>query len=297
MYKVIKSAIIDNRPHVVKAPESLFIIKAEAENDTSSEAGEKKTDELQIYQDEVLELQQEIDKISNEIQNKQIELEQLEQQQEIVKQQTDEYKTKLEKEAQENRDKTISEAQNQAEIILKEAQETGYKQGHTDGYDEGLTQYKEQNAHIIIEANQKAERIILTAQEDVAQYWENAENDLIDLVMEVSGKVIPQQFMDMPQMILPVIQTALEKVKNQTSIDVKVSNDSFEFALAAKAELQSMLSGNVKLNIKADDSLQNGDCWIETADGSIDAKLSSQLAEMEKSLRKVVGKHETDTGH
>lgn len=48
-----------------------------------------------------------------------------------------------------------------------------------------------------------------------------------------------------------------------------------------KSELQNILSGNVRLDIKSDDSLSDGDCWIETPDGSVDADFISDKRDKE----------------
>ncbi len=281
---------MENNPRVIKAPDSLFTIKNAQKYDKT----EKNKNSLETAQKKKESLENDIKLLNNQLSNKNNELNDLKTKADNIIHEAKQKKSSLLKDAEITAAGLIEDAKKNVEEITAKAREDGNKQGHDEGYTAGLEECKKEHAAIIKTANEKAEQTLLTAQKQVKSYFESVENEIVNLVIEVSKKIIPQQFADNPQLILPVVQTALKKVKNQTDIEVRTSNNTYELVLAAKTELQSMLSGNVRLNIKADDSLSDGDCWIETPEGSIDARLSSQLNEMKKSLKEVVGKYEPD---
>lgn len=304
MYKVIKSAVFENKPHVVKAPESLFIINSaqdEWPSDKNNELFSRGTEDSQNkkddFQRELDEAQQkrkaikiEIAELENELNDKQAELDDLRKKADLIMQDAQENKEKLLGEAKEEAAKKIEAANGKVEEITQAAKEGGHQQG----YKEGLEQAKLEQKEKIKAANEKAVNIIDEAEKQINSYYKKAENDIVDIVMLVSQKIISQQVSNMPQLILPVVQAALKKVQDQASIEVRVPPDAYDLVLAAKSELQTMLKGNAKLAVKPDESLMPGDCWVETPDGSIDAKLLSQLNEIRKSLKEVVGKYEVD---
>ena len=106
--------------------------------------------------------------------------------------------------------------------------------------------------------------------------------------MEVADKILPQHFTDVPQVILPLVRQAVLKVRDQSQIVIHVCPESYDMVLMAKAEFQSLLEGNSVLTVKSDESLANGDCVIETPNGTVDARLATQLELIKKSVQDVM---------
>ncbi|WP_196604743.1 FliH/SctL family protein [Pectinatus haikarae] len=293
MYKVIKSAVFDNEPHVVKAPEPLFIINSSPDATSADKNNELREDyryELDEAKRKKSSIEENIKKLESELNDKQLKMEALREKADLIVKEAQDGKTKILREAEKISAEKIKEANDKVIEITQNAKNAG----HDQGYKEGLEQSRSEQENLIKTANEKAVRIIDEAEKQVDACYKDAEKDMTDIVMAVSLKIISQQFADMPQLVLPVVQEALKKVKNQTSVEVRVSPNTYEFALAARPELQSILEGNARLTIQSDESLTDGDCWVETPDGSIDAKLLSQLSEIQKMLKEVVGKYEAN---
>ena len=119
-------------------------------------------------------------------------------------------------------------------------------------------------------------------------YVQEAEKQIVTIVMEVADKILPQHFIDVPQVILPLVRKALLKVRDQSQIVIHVCPESYDMVLMAKAEFQSLLEGNSVLTVKSDESLANGDCVIETPNGTVDARLATQLELIKKSVQDVM---------
>ncbi|MDQ0203782.1 FliH/SctL family protein [Pectinatus haikarae] len=293
MYKVIKAAVFDNEPHVVKAPEPLFIINTSPDDPTADKNNGLKEDH-QYRLDEATQkrnsIEDDIKKLENELNDKQLKIKALRGKADLIMKEAQDGREKILHEAEKISAEKIKEANDKVIEITQNAKNTG----HDQGYKEGLEQSRSEQENLINAANEKAVRIIDEAEKQVDACYKDAEKDMTDIVMAVSLKIISQQFANMPQLVLPVVQEALKKVKNQTSVEVRVSPNTYEFALAARSELQSILEGNARLTIQSDESLTDGDCWVETPDGSIDAKLLSQLSEIQKMLKEVVGKYEAN---
>ena len=59
--------------------------------------------------------------------------------------------------------------------------------------------------------------------------------------------------------------------------------------LMAKGEFQSMLTdGTAILEVVSDESLQPGDCVIETPNGGVDARLLTQIELMKNAIQSVL---------
>jgi len=201
--------------------------------------------------------------------------------------------------AEMERNAMIAEAQSQVESILEQAkidaeamkqtaqtagQTEGYDQGHSEGYEAAV---KEQQG-IIEAANKKAESTIALAETEKENCVQQAEKQIVELVMAIADKILPQHFIDAPQLILPMVRSALNKVKDQNNIVIRVSPQNYEFVLMGKNEFQSMLDGQGTLKIASDPALGDSDCIIESANGNVDARLATQLEIVKKSIQEVL---------
>ncbi|MBP2629406.1 MAG: Flagellar assembly protein FliH/Type secretion system HrpE [Firmicutes bacterium] len=206
---------------------------------------------------------------------------------------------KILEDAEMQRNFMITDAQKQAEQILinagqeaeqmkiiarEEAVEAGYAEGHDRGYKAA----KDEMINLIKEANEKAERTVWLAENEIKDSVLKAESKIVEIAMAIASKVIPQHFIDVPQIILPLVRSALEKVRDQRDIVIKVSPDDYELVLMAKKEFQTMLDSDNQLTVSTDQTLTNGNCIIESANGNVDARVSTQMEAVKKAIQEVM---------
>lgn len=166
--------------------------------------------------------------------------------------------------------------------------DSGYEDGSAKGYGDGLEKAAEEMKQAVHEANQKAERTIAAAENDTKDAIIKAESKIVEIALAIADKVLPQHFIDAPQIILPLVRSALEKVKDQNSIVIRVSPDDYELVLMAKNEFQMILEGDEKLTITEDQTIAKGGCMIESANGNVDARLTTQLNTLKKAIQEVI---------
>lgn len=195
----------------------------------------------------------------------------------------------MKQEAQDEHDRLIAEAQAQIEEMREKAREEGRKEGYEAGHDEGKEAALKEMQEAIKEANEKAMHTLQVAREATDDYMKQAEHDVAEVVMHVVEKILPQHFLDVPQVILPAVKQALMMVKDQKQINIHVAPDSYEFVLMARDEFRSMLTGgNAMIEVVSDESLQAGDILIETPNGDVDARLATQMELIRKAVQEVL---------
>ena len=220
-----------------------------------------------------------------------------------IKSQAEEIKTQaqeLEKQAQETlnaankeSEKIVEDTRKDAEKLLEKVQKDGYDKGYKEGKEKGINDGKKKIekdlANVVKEANEKAQKTIQDAKEQTSEYFIRAEDDIAKVVMMAIEKILPQHFLDMPQVILPIVREAINHVRDQKEIKVHVEPYSYDLILMARSEFQSMLSdGNAIIEIVSDDALKPGDCVIETPNGGVDARLSTQIGLMKNAIKSVL---------
>ncbi len=102
-------------------------------------------------------------------------------------------------------------------------------------------------------------------------------------------KILPQHFIDVPKEILPVVRESIKYVRDQKEVKVHVEPNSYDLVLVARGELQGMLTdGTAVLEIISDDALKPGDCVIETPNGGVDARLSTQMEVVKDAIKSMM---------
>lgn len=190
--------------------------------------------------------------------------------------------------AQKEAEAILIDAKQEAEEIKNAAYDEGKEKGYHEGHDDGYQAVKNEMADAIREASEKAERILGLAENEAKNSILKSENKIVQIAMAIADKIIPQHVIDIPQIVLPLVKTALEKVRDQNEIVIKVSPDDYEIVLMAKSEFQSMLDSDSQLTISADATLSNGNCIVESANGNVDARLSTQIETVKKAIQEVM---------
>lgn len=194
----------------------------------------------------------------------------------------------IQQEAKAKAEKMVLDAKAESTDIQEAARKTGYEMGLEEGRKDGEAQVKEELHHLLVEGNARAEKTLQEARIACEDYVVAAENTIGEMVLKIADKVIPQHFIDMPQLILPLVKEAVRKVKDQPHVLVRVPSEAYELCMLAQTELQQILEGSATLEIKADDALGAGDCMVESPNGVVDARLSTQLELVQQAVRNVM---------
>ena len=185
----------------------------------------------------------------------------------------------------------VKNARDQADEMKVKAVQSGHDEGYKDGHEEGIKAAKKELADTIKQANAKAQKTLNDAKAATADYFVKAEQDIANVVMLAIEKILPQHFLDVPQVVLPVVREAIKVVRDQKEVKVHVCPDNYDMVLMARAEFQGMLTdGTAVLEVVSDDSLQPGDCVIETPNGGVDARLLTQIELMKNSIQSVLSR-------
>lgn len=195
----------------------------------------------------------------------------------------------LKQEGQAEYDRLIEEAQKEIEALRAEARSKGYEDGMRQGREDGEQGVRQEMQAMVNDASARAEKTLRDAEEATFDYLKMAEEDVVSIAMGVVEKVLPQHFIDVPQMVLPLVREAIAKVCDQKRLVVHVPPDSYDFVLMARDELRQILTaGDAVLEFHADEALKPGDCLVETPNGSVDARLATQIELIKQAVMDVM---------
>jgi flagellar assembly protein FliH len=194
---------------------------------------------------------------------------------------------KIRQEAEDEAKRILEEARKQAadleaeirgrvERVEKEAQGKGEEQGREQGYQEGRGEVQR-----LIE---NLQRIITSAIERRNQIIEESETQVINLVLLIAKKVIKVISENQKNVVINNVVQALRKLKSRGEVVIRVNLADLELTSAHVGDFLKMVENVKSITVLEDSSVDRGGCIIETDFGQIDARISSQLAEIEERI-------------
>lgn len=206
-----------------------------------------------------------------------------------VKRQTDQaqvIKADAEKEAQDIVNKAQAEAQ---EIIAKahseeneirdSAYRKGYDEGQKSGYNDGQSELNR-----LIERVHKIVESVMNRREEILR---DTEQQIVDLVILMTRKIVKIISENQKGVVLSNVLSALKKVKTRCSVIIRVNIEDLKLTSEHTGEFIKRVEAVQGITVIEDSSVDKGGCIVETDFGAIDARIASQLGELENKILEI----------
>lgn len=194
----------------------------------------------------------------------------------------------------------IDGARDQADMLLEDARiqadtlrEAAWQEGYHSGQDAGRAEIEAQ-LRDEWEAEKRDLRAYLSEMVDAIgearrTLWERQEAEMAAFVLTVARQVVKTEVTQNPEVIRAVIQNALRRVTDKEQVRIRVSPGDAASARGMRDEIIAMTDGLRQLEIIDDRRVGDGGCVIETGAGTIDARIETQLAEVERAVDALSG--------
>ena len=206
-----------------------------------------------------------------------------------VKRRTDQAQ-KLRREAEDEAEGIVEAAKKRAaeieadadkgtEGIRLEAEQRGFDAGRESGFAEGRAEVERLvgRMHTVLER----------AQDKRAEILAETEQQIVDLVLLIARKVVKVISENQRNVVVSNVVQALRKVKGRGDVVVRVNVDDLKLATEHSKDFIRLMESVKGITVIEDSSVDRGGCIIETEFGEIDARISSQLAELEQKILEI----------
>lgn len=172
------------------------------------------------------------------------------------------------------------ETERQIENFKNDAYNKGYEAGREEGFKSGEDEVARLIDRIHTVLNKSIEKRI--------EIIDEAESQLIDLVLQISRKVIKVVSENQKNVVINNVVQALRKMKSRGDVAIKVNLADLEITTEHTKDFLRMVENVKSITVLEDSSVDKGGCIIETDFGQIDARISSQLKEIEEKILDIV---------
>lgn len=187
---------------------------------------------------------------------------------------------KIIEEANAEAKRILDQAGQDKETLQATAGEDGYREGFNAGYADGISQAQD----IINQAIELKEQL----DERNKELYREAEVQIMELVLEISNKVLGQELTQNDEVIMSLIRQAISKCAFKDELKIRVSEEDYEYVNANKEKIVMLTEGINSLEIYCDKALPKGGCVVETTAGEINAGINVQMNEIKKAFEYLI---------
>jgi flagellar assembly protein FliH len=178
--------------------------------------------------------------------------------------------------AKQEAEQIIAEAQTQRDKLQLEAKSQGFEQGHSEGYEKGAAEVNR-----LIERMHKILEAVMQRREEILK---DTESQIVELVILMARKVIKILSENQKNVVMANVVAALKKVRTRGAVTLRVNLEDVKLTTANISEFIKHIENVEGITVLEDSSVEKGGCIVETDFGAIDARISSQLTELENKI-------------
>ena len=173
-------------------------------------------------------------------------------------------------------DQIIRTAHDEENRIFDKAQKDGYDKGHEEGYQLG-----NQEAERLVD---RLHKMIESVQSKRQEILDETEGQIVDLVLLMTRKVVKVMSDSQKSVIMANVVQALKKVKGRGDVTLRVNMSDAKLTTEHIKDFIAQVENIKNITVVEDSSVDRGGCIVETDFGAIDARISSQLGELETKI-------------
>lgn len=166
---------------------------------------------------------------------------------------------------------------------LSEETRRSFEAGRERGRQEGQQVEHEAQAAAQAEAEDERKRQMSGIVESFAQerdrYLQAVEPEVVKLALAVAARILRREAQMDPLLLTGAVRVALGQLAGSTEVRLRVPPDDLDLWKDAIAHVPNLA---LKPTVTAGKEMRLGDCEIETAMGSVDLGIGSQLGEIER---------------
>jgi flagellar assembly protein FliH len=154
------------------------------------------------------------------------------------------------------------------------------KEAYEQGFSEGLLFQKNECLHTM--------KTLFSLINDVGglkkKFYEETEEQMLDLVFSVAGKVIHTEVNTNRNIVLAVLREAIKKIVDRDGMKIRLHPNDFRLMMDMKPDFLKEMNGVKNVVFEEDAGINQGGAVLETLSGEVDARLEHQLQEIKMAL-------------
>lgn len=167
-----------------------------------------------------------------------------------------------------------AEAQRLKEEVTQKAYDEGYNQGREEGYKAGWQKGEEEAQNLIAQG----QKVLKLAQKAAYEEWSKVDETLLRLALKVAERIVKVHIQIYPESLIERIRALSLLPEEREDWKLHVSTADYQW-------LSEQIGDELGIPLFEDQTLMEGDCFLECGEGIFDASLDILLERCEQLLR------------
>lgn len=150
---------------------------------------------------------------------------------------------------------------------------------HAEGIREGLQQAQDSVERQVTEERTKVAEAVRAFAQKTNEYYSRAEVELVHLALAIASKILHREAQVDRMLVAALVKVAMEKLQHGTAATIRVRPEEVG---DWNRYFEGSTSREIRLEVKADPSVEAHNCVLETELGSTELGLDAQLKEIEQ---------------
>lgn len=130
----------------------------------------------------------------------------------------------------------------------------------------------------------RVEAVAAALDRERREFFDRIEPELVRLALAIAEKVIGQEMELRPELVVDLVRGAMKRLRGREALRVRVNPRDLARVREAREDLLAAVDGVRKLDILDDRRVGVGGCVIESPNGTLDARIRTQLEEIGRAL-------------
>ncbi|WP_413289006.1 FliH/SctL family protein [Bdellovibrio sp. HCB337] len=174
--------------------------------------------------------------------------------------------------------------------LLKEVQESAYKEAYELGISEGRHEAFTKFSREIEEQLQALEGLLKSLEDAKKEVLNFNEAHLVKLVFQIANKIARVEVEKNDQSLLEVLRGAVTLAQDEENITVRVATEQHEFVEELKKQSGRQFEFLKKIKFEPSDEITKGGCIVETNYGEVDARVEQRVESLWSTLAENIPK-------
>ncbi len=197
----------------------------------------------------------------------------------IVKTEAEQSAQKIIQDAKAEAAKILAQANSDKSEISKKSYKEGYDKGHEDGFNTGKDEVTR-----LVERTHKILESVMARREEILS---ETEQQIVELVILMARKVVKVLSESQKSVVMANVLQALKKVKGRGSVTLRVNLADVKLTSEHVQDFIKQVENVQGITVLEDSTVEKGGCIVETDFGAIDARIQSQLSELENKILEI----------
>jgi flagellar assembly protein FliH len=167
---------------------------------------------------------------------------------------------------------------------LKQIQEEAYKQAYLLGLEEGREKAYQETSDMISSRLVSLESLVASVENLKPDLISFNESHIVRLAYTMAKKIAMDEIVEKPELILNVVNQAIQGAQSDESVTVRVSQQDLDFIDQMREKLGKKFESLKKAKFEASDTVSTGGCVVETNYGDVDATVEQRVNKLWDSL-------------